>query len=218
MRGGIISEFLNKNDTFVHFKIGSFNYTYSRLNRYNVSVSDAEIWKRNFTLSQGTWYLICFVGDTTKSRIDVDLNSSNNIKFIGKMEGSNTHVLLPEDFWGNLNIKIGYYGIVVLNGKRTVYVKNTLVGMHYSMFKFQCRGYEDFEYINPDGEKESFAILSILNHKFVFSDFHSKAIIGGKGKWNFKLNLFMVGKRLPNGNYFSPGFGIGLIYADVRLP
>jgi len=216
--GGIISEFLNKNDTFLHFKIGSFNYTYNRLIRYNVTVSDAEIWKRNFTLSAGVWYLICFIGDTVKGRIEVDFNFSNNVVFIGKSEGNNTHILLPEDFWGNLNIKMGYYGIMVLNGKRTIYVKNTFVGTHYSMFEYQCRGYENFEYTDPDEGKESFIILSILNHKFIFSDFPSEAIIGNRGKWNFKLNLFMIGKRLPNGDYFSPGFGVGLIYADVTLP
>ena len=218
MRGGIISEFLNKNDTFLHFQIGSFNYTYNRLIRYNVSVSGAEIWKRNFTLSQGIWYLICFAGETIKSRIEVDFNATSNVKLIGMEEGNGTHILLPEDFWGNLNIKLGYYGILVLNGRKSIYINNTFIGIHYSMFEYNCQGFEDFQYITPSNKKGGFTIFSIFNHKIVLKDFKHTVIIGKNGKWDFILNLFMLGKRLPSGEYFSPGFGVGLVYADVKLP
>ncbi len=218
IRGGIITEFVDKDESFFHIKIGSFNYTYNNLATYNISVPGAEIWKRNFTLSQGIWYLICFAGETIKSRIEVDFNTSNNVKLIGTEEGNGTHILLPEDFLGNLNIKLGYRGVIVLNGKKTISINNTLVGIHYSMFEYNCQGFEDFQYVTPSSEKEEFVIFSIFNHKIILKDFPYKVILGGSGKWNFRLNLFMVGKRLPSGEYFSPGFGIGLIYADVKLP
>jgi len=36
--------------------------------------------------------------------------------------------------------------------------------------------------------------------------------------WNFILDLLMLPKKLPNGDYFDPGFGVALLDIDVKLP
>jgi len=60
-------------------------------------------------------------------------------------EGTGTHILLPEDVLGNLNIKLGCNMVGVLNGKKTVRVNNTFVGFHVSTFVYGCPGFEKLQ-------------------------------------------------------------------------
>lgn len=218
--GGAILEALNESESFFHIKIGPFSYTNDNLNRYTSSnLTDRETWRYNFTIPPGTWYLICFVGETSECTQEVYLNTTNNdVEFLATSEGTGTHILLPEDFLGNLNIKRGYNMTGVLNGKKSIMINNTFIGIHYSMFKWPCRGFERFQYTDPDGKSETFTILSLANHKMVFSDFSHRLIMGKAGIWKFGLNLLMLPGKSPDGDYFAPGFGMGLIYADVKLP
>jgi len=218
--GGTILEVLNKSECFFHIRIGSFEYTSDHLSRYTrQNFTSSKMWRHNFSLSPGIWYLICFAGETTECTQEVYLNTTNrDVRFLATSEGEGTHILLPEDFLGNLNIKWGYNLTGVLNGKKTIKVNNTLLGIHYSMFKWPCCGFERFQCIDPDGNTETFTILSLSNHKMVFSDFSHRLIMGKEGIWNFKLNLLMLPGRSPDGSIFSPGFGMGLIYADMILP
>jgi len=65
---------------------------------------------------------------------------------------------------------------------------------------------------------ETFSFLSLPKHKIVFSDFPHELLIGKEGMWNFILDLLMLPKKLPNGDYFDPGFGVALLDIDVKLP
>ena len=218
---GALSEVLNESECFFHIQLGPFNYTYDNLKRYTQEELDGsdESWWRNFTLPPDTWYLICFAGETTECMLEVHFNTTNSdIEFLATSEGTGTHILLPEDFLGNVNIKRGYNMTGVFNGRKSITINNTFIGIHYSMFKWPCRGFERFQYTDPDGNTEAFTILSLPNHKIVFSDFPHRLITGKEGTWKFGLDLLMLPRRLPDGDYYPPGFGMGLIYADVKLP
>jgi len=216
---GAILEVLNESESFFHIKLGPFSYTNDNLNRYTSDNPGSKTWRYNFTLSPGTWYLICFVGETFECTQEVYLNTtSSDIEFLGTSEGTGTHILLPEDFLGNLNIKRGYNMTGVLNGKKSIMINNTFIGLQYSMFIYPCRGFERFRYTDPEGKSETFTILSLANRKIVLSDFSHRLIMGKAGTWKFGLDLLMFPGKLSNGNYFAPGFGMGLIYADVKLP
>ncbi|MEA2055015.1 MAG: hypothetical protein U9O96_07940 [Candidatus Thermoplasmatota archaeon] len=218
--GGTILEGLNESESFFHIKLGPFNYTYDNLHRYtHENLTGGKSWRWNFTISHGTWYLICFVGETAECTQEVYFNTTNSdIEFLATTEGVGTHILLPEDFIGNLNIKRGYNMTGVLNGKKSIMVNNTFIGIHYSLFKWPCRGFERFRCTYPDGNTETFTLLSLANRKIVLSDFSQRLIIGKGGIWKFGLDLLMFPGKLPDGNYFAPGFGMGLVYADVKLP
>ncbi|RLF44304.1 MAG: hypothetical protein DRN17_04685 [Thermoplasmata archaeon] len=218
--GGAILETLNESESFFHIKIGQFSYTNDNLNRYTSdNLTDRETWRYNFTIPPGTWYLICFMGETYECTQEVYFNTTNSdIEFLATSEGTGTHILLPEDFLGNVNIKRGYNMTGVFNGRKSITINNTFIGIHYSMFKWPCRGFERFQYTDPDGNTEAFTILSLPNHKIVFSDFPHRLITGKAGTWKFGLDLLMLPGRLPDGDYYPPGFGMGLIYADVKLP
>lgn len=217
---GTLSEVLNESECFFHIKLGPFNYTYDNLKRYtNEGLSNAESWRRNFTLPPDTWYLICFAGGTTECTLEVHFNTTNSdIEFLATTEGTGTHILLPEDFLGNLNIKLGCNMVGVLNGRKTVRVNNTFIGLHYSMFTWPCQGFERFQYADPDGNTETFTLLSLANRKIVLSDWPHRLIIGKGGTWNFRLDLLMLPGKFPDGTIFDPGFGVALLYIDVKLP
>jgi hypothetical protein len=217
---GVILETLNESELFFHIRLGSFSYTYDNLHRYtHENLTGGESWRRNFTLSPGTWYLICFAGETTECTLEVHFNTTNSdIEFLATTEGTGTHILLPEDLLGNMNIKLGCNMVGVLNGRKAIRVNNTFIGLHYSMFKWPCRGFERFQYADPDGNTETFTLLSLANRKIVLSDWPHRLIIGKGGTWNFRLDLLMLPGKLPDGDYFEPGFGAALLYIDVKLP
>jgi len=207
-----IIERLNESERFFHIHIGSFNYTYDRLDRYSTGLRIIKTWRWNFTLPPGTWYLICFAGETLESSIEIWFNTSTNMDFLTS-EGNGTFVLLPEDFLGNVNIKLGNHTVGVLNGRKTVKINNTFVGIHYSISGW---GFERFQYTDPDGNTEKFLRLFIANRKITFGN-ATQCIIGKGGVWKFRVDLLMFGEIFSN-KYFCPGFGMSLFGADVKLP
>ena len=207
-----ITEKLNESERFFHIHVGPFNYTSNRLARYSIDSRTIKMWIQNFTLPPGTWYLICFAGETVRSKIEIWFNSSANMDFL-TTEGNDTFVLLPEDFLGNVNIKFGNYTVGVLNGRKTVKIDNTFVGIHYSISGW---GFERFQYTDPDGNTEKFLRLFLANHKTTFGN-TTQCIIGKEGTWDFRVDLLMFGGTFTN-KYFCPGFGMSLFGADVELP
>jgi len=205
-------EHMNESERFFHFKFGPFNYTYDKHDTLNKNHSRVHL-ERNFSLPIGTWYLICFAGPSVTSKIEVYLNITGDVEFLSTTEGNNIHVLFPEDFLGNINVKIGYSAVGVLNGKTTITVNHTLLCLQYA---YSAWGYEQLRSTSPTGVSKNFMCLFWKNKEIRISN-TPRCFLGEAGTWRFELNSIQWG-GIFNEKYWWPGYGVSLFIADIELP
>jgi hypothetical protein len=202
---------LNKSELFFHINIGSFNYTYDYLARYD-HYGGTMIWWRDFNLSSGTWYLICFAAETVECKIEVWINTTGDTEFLATTEGTDTFVWSSEEFLGNFNIRLGCYMIGVINGRKEIEINNTFVGFFFSGLGW---GAERLQYIDPNGNLKKAIVIHEGNHKRFIGDFNPlNCIMGKKGVWKFRVDLFLIGGM--SNIVFSPW--MCMVGADIKLP
>ena len=206
-------EFMNESERFFHFEFGNFNDTYDKRDTLNKNHSRrSREW--NFYIPSGTWYLICYTGPSVTSKIEVYLNITGDVEFLSTSEGSNVHVLIPEDFLGNINVKIGYYAVGVLNGKTSITVNHTLLCIHNTISGW---GYEQLRCTSPTGDVKNFMRIFWKNKEIRIPDTLSSCFFGEAGTWRFELNSIQWG-GIFNEKYWWPGYGVSLFIADIELP
>ena len=204
-------EYLNESERFFHFQSGPFNFTYNHLDTLNNKNHSCTANWRDFGNPAGTWYLICYDGPSVQSKIEVYFNITGNVEFLSTTEGNSTTVLLPEDFLGNANVKIGTKLVGVLNGKKTINVNHTFLCLHYS---FSSWGFERLRYTSPSGMSGNLNCFFWDKSRYRLPD-TLDYIVGEAGTWHFTLDALLVGGIFNN---WPPAYGISLLYADIMLP
>lgn len=196
----------NESDRFFHINIGPLNYTFDDLTRENGSTGGIA-WFWNITLSPGTWYLICLAGETVECEIEVWINTTGKVEFLGTTEGSNTFLWPSEEFMGNLNVKFPYMAGVV-NGRKMCRINNTFVGFLFP--SFLGLGIVRFQYTDPAGDIKKTIYIQVGNLAGDIGNFDPwECIIGKGGIWKFRLDMLAMGKPLISCSMFA---------ADVKLP
>jgi hypothetical protein len=207
-------EFLNETERFFHVQFNHFNvnYTYDSLDSLNKNHTSVAHWG-DFGNLPGIWYLILFCGPSAKSSIEVYFNITGDVEFLSTSEGDTTRVLLPHDFMGNFNVKIGTKIVSVLNGEKKIQVDHVFLCAHYS---FSGWGFEHLRYTNSFGESESLDRYFWKNHRYRIP-YTPECIISEAKTWEFTLDTLLWG-GIFNDKYWIPAYGISLLYADIQLP
>jgi hypothetical protein len=150
--------------------------------------------------------------ETVECEIEVWINTTGEVEFLNTTEGTDTFIWSTEEFLGNLNMKLSYYMIGVIGGKKLVRINNTFVGFFFTSLGW---GVERLQYIDPDGNSKKAIVIHEGYHKRFMGDFDPRmCIIGKGGVWKFGVDLFLIGGMIK----LSLIPWMYVVGADVKLP
>ena len=198
----------NKYDKYFQFHFGPFNWNYHHSNPSCCEGLTISGNRKNVTGSRTL--IIVMNGSACSHDIWVNLSKNASISFTA---GSEVFALERQDFGGNLNLG-GRHGTLILNGRATITVQNTLF-CGYTPDAYSCRGRERLSYRTPSGTTEwLFQTNAILDNPPIIetsTGFNDGLIFGEKGIWTFKANMLAYGLEASNPS-------ILLVGADITMP
>ncbi len=185
-----------KGSKYLHFKLGPLNFTCDDRILWNTSFSNATLhWGRwrNVSLPAGKWYLVITIFWDDKIKPDeihiyawVNFSSRCKDVQISTAEGGKIYALWYGKFDSNLIIYYPPFLSIMINGKASFYINNTLI-YFFPLFPIS-KGVGKIKWVYPNGEIDKSVVFNW--HGFRLSKYDFCCGVGGPGEYKLTLSYW----------------------------